>query len=285
VLPQNAVPQSPPETFKEANRMVQDAWKVVFPSLRFPSELIVFKIPAPPKIGVPDIQLGNGVVIHDVPMKYEFVVDSNLARFRRERGLVTALKDVPDQKTNRPSQHAKHLLAAFAASHPQILFIYQELLIALARYTFLLEIKACIDNNGKAKIMDVSFMNLKNVANCSPSCSSLTNWVTELAKDQYLIFSRKMDNANVFCQSDEGQKGQEVSIFYSFGRSRQNEIRAWGDLRILGRPHLHGKDEQRSRCWNQSFAQEIWPSKQLINGLTSTYTSVGHLINVNNGLP
>jgi hypothetical protein len=183
VLPQSAVPQSPPESKEEATRMLQYAWNVVFPSLRFPSEMIVSNIPPPPppKIGVQDIQLGNGVVIHDVPTKYKFVVDSDLARFRRERGLVTALKEVLDQKTNRPSQHTKHLLSAFAASHPQISVIYQELLIPLARYAFLLEIKACIDNNGKSKIMDVSFMNLQNVANCSPCCTSLTNWVTELA--------------------------------------------------------------------------------------------------------
>jgi hypothetical protein len=129
---------------------------------------------------------------------------------------VTALKDVLDQKTNRPSQHTKHLFAAFAASHPQISAVYQELLIALARYTFLLEIKACIENNGKAKVIDVSFMNLMNVANCSPCCTSLTNWVTELAKDQYLIFSCKIDTANVFCQSGGGQKGQEVRLF-TFG--------------------------------------------------------------------
>jgi hypothetical protein len=98
------------------------------------------------------------------------------------------------------------LLAAFAASHPQISVVYQELLIALACYTFLLEVKAKMK-----EAMDVSFMNLTNVANCSPYCTSLTNWVTgaELAKDQYLIFSHKMDNANVFCQSDGGQKGQE----------------------------------------------------------------------------
>jgi hypothetical protein len=33
-------PPSPPEPFKEANRMIQEAWKVVFPSLRFPLEWI-----------------------------------------------------------------------------------------------------------------------------------------------------------------------------------------------------------------------------------------------------
>ncbi len=105
---------------------------VAFPSLRFPSDWIGV-VPAhlqqAAKIGVRDVRLGNGVVVLDVPNRYEMVVDSDLARFRRERGLVKALKYVLDQKSNQPSQHAKHLLAAFAASHPQISVIYQELLI------------------------------------------------------------------------------------------------------------------------------------------------------------
>jgi hypothetical protein len=58
--------------------------------------------------------------------------------------------------------------------------VHQELLIALAGYTFLLEVKAKMK-----EAMDVIFMNLTKVANCSPCCTSLTNWVTELAKDQY----------------------------------------------------------------------------------------------------
>ena len=104
-------------------------------------------------------------MVLNVPNRYKIVVDSDLARFRRERGLVTALKDVLNQKHNQPTQHTKHLLAAFAASHPQILVMYQELLIALARYTFLLEVKASIKFSGKGKGIDVSFFNLDNVSN------------------------------------------------------------------------------------------------------------------------
>jgi hypothetical protein len=59
--------------------------------------------------GVHDIQLRNGVVVLNVPNRYKIVIDSDLARFRRERGLVTALKDV-NQKYNQPTQHTKHLL-------------------------------------------------------------------------------------------------------------------------------------------------------------------------------
>ena len=58
---------------------------------------------------------------------------------------------------------------------PKITIMYQELLISLARYTFLLEVKASVEYNGKVKGIDLSFTNPKNVANCSPCCTSLTN--------------------------------------------------------------------------------------------------------------
>jgi hypothetical protein len=52
------------------------------------------------KKGVRDIQLGNCLVVLDVPNRYDLVVDSDLPCFRKERGLVTASKDVLDQKSN-----------------------------------------------------------------------------------------------------------------------------------------------------------------------------------------
>jgi hypothetical protein len=101
----------------------EEAWKVAFPSLRFPVKLIgVF--PWAAKKGVRDIQLGNGIVVLYVSNRYDLVVNSDMARFRRERGLVTALKDVLNQKSDQPLQHTKHIFAAFAASHPQISVMY-----------------------------------------------------------------------------------------------------------------------------------------------------------------
>jgi hypothetical protein len=52
------------------------------------------------KKGVRDIELGNGVVVFDVlNLRYTLVAGSDLARFRRERGLVMALKYVLNQKS------------------------------------------------------------------------------------------------------------------------------------------------------------------------------------------
>ena len=69
--------------------MVQEAWKVAFPSLTFPLEWIAVCPQLGKKKGVRDIELGNGVVVFDIPNRYTLVVDSDLARFRRERGLAT----------------------------------------------------------------------------------------------------------------------------------------------------------------------------------------------------
>jgi hypothetical protein len=101
VSPQSApVPQSPPDSSEAATRMLQYSWNVVFPSLRFPSEMIVLQLQPPPqpKIGVRDIQLGNGVVIHDVPTKYEFVVDSDLATGLKLPAKIQLLKQDMEEK-------------------------------------------------------------------------------------------------------------------------------------------------------------------------------------------
>jgi hypothetical protein len=62
------------------------------PLLQSPTESFKEATGINKKNSVPDIQLGNGVVVLKIPNRYKIVVDSDLARFRRERGLVTAHK-------------------------------------------------------------------------------------------------------------------------------------------------------------------------------------------------
>jgi hypothetical protein len=77
-----------------------------------------------------------------------------------------------------------------------------------------LEVKALVEYSGKAKGMDLSIINLENVANSSsPSATSLTNWVTKMARDQYMIFSNKIQDSTIFCQSNGRKKGQEVRLW------------------------------------------------------------------------
>ncbi len=142
-------------------------------------------------------------------------INKNLeSQLLKERALLKALKATVAREQTESTPETRRLLAAFAASHPQVSVIHQEVLIALARYTFLLEVQAQANcEKDRRKLLDFCWLKLENVASCSPSASSLTNWVTELAQEQFMIFSAKMENYNVFCQSDGGQKGQEVRLF------------------------------------------------------------------------
>jgi hypothetical protein len=209
---------SAPWSFEEANRMIQEAWKVAFPSLRFPVELVGFfpsrkspLVAAPHKAS--DQQRPPASMHQSTNLKV--AINKNLeSQLLKEQAFLKALKATVAREQTESTPQTRRLLAAFAASHPQVSVMYQETLIALARYTFLLEVQAQANcEKDRRKLLDFCWLNLENVASCSPSASSLTNWVTELAQEQFMIFSAKMENYNVFCQSGSGQKGQEVRLY------------------------------------------------------------------------
>jgi hypothetical protein len=118
--------------------MVQQAWKVAFPSLGFPVKLIVLFPPATksPLVAAPHF-------IHQEPpastthqptndsSQLEDEINKNLeSQFLKERAFYTGLTKTLNNNSNQPTEHTKHLFAAFAASHPQISVIYQEILIS-----------------------------------------------------------------------------------------------------------------------------------------------------------
>jgi hypothetical protein len=168
VSPQSVVPPSPPKSFNAINIMVQEAWKVAFPNLRFPVELIGVFPALPPEIHQEPTAWMRQPTNDSSNLKV--TINKNLGtQFLKQRVFITGLKKTLNNNSSQPTQHTKHLLAVFAASHPQISVIYQELLIALACYTFLLEVEAFVEYSSKAKGMDLSFINLENVANSSPT--------------------------------------------------------------------------------------------------------------------
>jgi hypothetical protein len=130
-------------------------------------------------------------------------------------------------------------------------------------------VKASVEYSGKAKGIDVSFFNLDNISNFTPCSASLTNWVIELARDQVLVFSRKADEYNLFCQLDGGQKGQEVRLFSLLDESDKIEsgnggiCQFWADLTYTGK----ASDEVAAGT-NQLLKKFGNPNKQ-INGSTS----------------
>jgi hypothetical protein len=221
--------------------MIQEAWKVAFPSLRFPIELMgVFPSGKSQLVSAPheasDQQTPPASMHQSTNLKV--AINKNLeSQLLKEQAFLKALKATVAREQTKSTPKTCRLLAAFAASHPQVSVMHQEVLIALDRYTFLLEVQAQANyEKDRRKLLDFYWLKLENVAGCSPSASSLTNWVTELAQEQFMIlFGAKMENSNVFCQSDGGQKGQEVRSFTLLDESDKRT----SDLPILGRSNLH----------------------------------------------
>jgi hypothetical protein len=69
-----------------------------------------------PSSATHDARLPSGVIVANVPSNCSLVVKNDLSRFRRDRAIVDALKKVMALKKNQPTNHARHLLGAFAAS-------------------------------------------------------------------------------------------------------------------------------------------------------------------------
>jgi hypothetical protein len=289
---------SDPQSFACAFGMLQVAWKEKYPTIKFPSTQVVFlpmnkrALGAPhptttrvvpqqqddtlddecatmPSTGVRDIQLLSGHTVCKVPNSYSLIVNNDLSRFQKERAIVNALKKVMAFKQNQPTNHTRHLLGAFAASHPQISTMYQEQIIALARISLLLEVKAVVENDYSGPGIDFWWLTMENVANSSPSSSALTNWVVALARDQYMIFSQKMLGASLLCQSDGGQKGQEVRLFTIFDPKDKTEspdgtiCQFWADVTFAGK-----RSTQVAEAVKHSMEKFALPDTQL-NGLTA----------------
>jgi hypothetical protein len=199
--PTSNLPLSPsaPKSFEEANRMIQEAWKVAFPSLRFPVELIgVFPSRKSPLVAAPhkaSDQQTPPALMHQ-STNFKVAINKNLkSQLLKEWAFPKALKATVAQEQTESTPQTRCLLAAFAASHPLVSVMYQEILMALAGYTFLLEVQAQANcEKDRRKLLDFCWLKLENVASSSSSALSLTNWVTELAQEQLMIFSVKMEN-------------------------------------------------------------------------------------------
>jgi hypothetical protein len=90
--------------------------------------------------------------------------------------------------------------AAVASAFPTVPTISQEIIIAFARYTFMLDVQALLDpqlKNDMDKLLD-----FQKILNCSPSARALDDAVDELATDQAMLASFEIERAgSVFLQS------------------------------------------------------------------------------------
>jgi hypothetical protein len=131
--------QSPPESFEEAYKMVQEAWKVPFLSLRFPIELIgMFSLRKSPLVAAPHKashqeppalmhQLTNG------SSKLKVAINKNLdSRLLKEWAFFKVLKATAAGKQTKLTPQTCCLLAVFVVSHSHVSVMHQDILISLA---------------------------------------------------------------------------------------------------------------------------------------------------------
>jgi hypothetical protein len=84
-----------------------------------------------------------------------------------------------------------------------------------------------------------------------------------------MIFLQKMLGATLFCQSDGGQKGQEVRLFTMFDKNDKTETpdgticQFWADLTFAGKKSLEVADAVK-----HSMAKFVLPTTAL-SGLTA----------------
>jgi hypothetical protein len=103
-----------------------------------------------------------------------------------------------------------------------------EELLALGRYTFLLEVQSICD-------VTMDFVDLVAAQKSSPSRSGIEIWVGELAVLQNLIASVLIETAPVFLQSDGGQKGQEVKLINIYDKEKGEILTFWLSLASAGK--------------------------------------------------
>lgn len=117
-----------------------------------------------PDLTTRDVRLSSGHIVSNVPGSCSLIVKTALSRFGRDRAIVKALKKAMSFKKNQSTNHACHLLRAFASSHPQMAAMHQEQIMALARMSLLLEVKGVCECDCSSVDTDFRWLALSKVA-------------------------------------------------------------------------------------------------------------------------
>jgi hypothetical protein len=119
------------------------------PSLRFPVEFIglcpAAKSPlvAAPHQSDPQPPTPSTHQPTTNSSRLKVAINRNLeSQLLKERAFFQALKATVAQDQTESTATTHRILAGFLASHPQVSVMHQEILISLARYAFLLEVRA-----------------------------------------------------------------------------------------------------------------------------------------------
>jgi hypothetical protein len=151
---------------------------------------------------------------------------------KKDSLLVKALQAVLHRKSTVSTLFERRLLAGWSASHPQVATANQEQLLALGRYSLLLEIKAECEGLEGGEYVNLSWLTLENAANSSPSERSLRRWVLDLAVENYLIHSQIVENVPIFAQSDGKQRGQEVRLISVWNEGKTSLLKPDGECEL-----------------------------------------------------
>ena len=135
-----------------------------------------------------------------------------------------------DSKSVISTSETQKYFAAFSASHPTIPTESLSAITALSRYCLLLEVRAIMANDKQNELFAGENWNpvLKTqgkqtiplsdrVFNNTPHCSTLENWVRQLAIDQALVTSNELTKAQaVTLQEDGAPDGTSVQLLNWF---------------------------------------------------------------------
>jgi hypothetical protein len=165
---------------------------------------------------VTDLTLSNGHIVRHIPNNWVLITTSEKAKYDNERAIVDAIRrNVKYRKRNNPTKITRMLFGAFAASQPKVPTSTQEILSAISRHAFFLEIEAILKDDGSFNPSRYRWLfDFKNVLNTNPTRTSIDNWVVELAQMQAVIAADFFLNraSSIFLQCDGGHDGKEVKM-------------------------------------------------------------------------
>ena len=115
---------------------------------------------------------------------------------------VELLKSFIDQKECSLSDRSKTILAAFAASHPQVSANSIELVCVISRYILLGDINMQLQS---LKLQSFEWINFPNISSSNVSSSSIESYVVELAVKQLVIilYNLRFNQSVLYSQTED----------------------------------------------------------------------------------
>ena len=168
--------------------------------------------------------------------QWEIIHMRTLKKFSHSHVIATSLQTLLKKQRNHSTPHTRRLYAAFAASHPQVSTINQELHDTISRYCLLKELEFEIRHHADGADVTLDWIDLAKVHKSSPGHSCLDQWVVNLAVEQLVIIHSKISKSgNLFMQTDGGQREQEVRLLSLWDCEENKPRQFWTDISYNGK--------------------------------------------------